>query len=191
MAYTLPEYDDWDGLEMATRVAKGDVSPLDLVEAAIERIEAYNPQLNAVVHRQYEEARHRANGRVGDGAFAGVPFLLKDLLGEEAGQPSTCSNVALADWRAAHDSELVRRFKSAGLNILGRTNTPELGIYGVTESKFRGPAFNPWNLDHSPGGSSGGAGAVGAGWAGRDFENEGQEGAAGSLANNLQFKALS
>ena len=160
MAYSIPEYDTWDGLEMAARVASGDVSPLDLLDAAIERIEAYNPQLNAVVHRQYEDAKQRANSSKHSGPFAGVPFLLKDLLGEEAGQPSTCSNAALASWRAAHDSELVRRFKASGLNILGRTNTPELGIYGVTESQFRGPAYNPWHLDHSPGGSSGGSGAV-------------------------------
>ncbi|MEE2786472.1 MAG: amidase family protein [Myxococcota bacterium] len=160
MADRLPEYDEWDGLDMAARVASGDVSALDLVEAAIERIEAYNPQLNAVVHRQYERARQHARGQSHQSPFAGVPFLLKDLLGEDAGQPSTCSNAALAQWRAAHDSELVRRFKDAGLNIVGRTNTPELGIYGVTESKFRGPAYNPWHLEHSPGGSSGGAGAA-------------------------------
>ena len=92
--------------------------------------------------------------------LAGVPFLLKDLLGEEKENPSTSSCPPMKDWKAPEDSELVKRFKQSGLQLSAVTNTPQLGIYGVTESDFRGPCRNPWNLNHTPGGSSGGAAAV-------------------------------
>lgn len=155
----LPFYDEADATELAEKVANGDVTPRELTEAALERIEARNPALNAVVHLDAERALEQAD-QLPPGPFSGVPFLLKDLMAEDTGQPSTGSCRAMEGWRADQDAELVRRFKAAGLNILGRTNTPELGIYGVTEPAFRGPCRNPWNPDHTPGGSSGGSGAA-------------------------------
>ena len=136
------------------------VSASEVCEAAIAQIDHLNPRMNAVVHAQFADARKRALKTETTGVMSGVPFLLKDLMGEEAGEPSTMSCSAMSEWRAPHDAELVKRFKKMGLNILGRTNAPEFGIYGVTESTFRGPCRNPWNLDHTPGGSSGGSAAA-------------------------------
>ncbi|MEE8410449.1 MAG: amidase [Myxococcota bacterium] len=153
-------YEQYDALGLADLVRKGEVTSAELVDACIERIEAKNPKLNAVVHQQYDLARQRAAGELPDGPFKGVPFLLKDLGAEEAGQPSTSSCRLFENWRPERDCELVARFKKAGVVIVGRTNTPEFGIYGVTESAMRGPARNPWNPDHSPGGSSGGTAAA-------------------------------
>jgi amidase len=156
----FPEYDEHDALGLAELVHKGEVSPAELVEAAIERIEARNPALNAVVHKNYERARRQAASELPDGPFRGVPFLLKDLGAEDAGEPCTASTAALLSWCPDRDAELVARYKRAGLVILGRTNSPELGIYGVTEPRLRGPARNPWDLGRTPGGSSGGSAAV-------------------------------
>ena len=155
----FPEYDDHDATALAALVHTRQVSAAELVEAAIARIEARNPALNAVVHTQFERARREA-GAPRPGPFAGVPFLLKDLMAEDAGEPSTSSCRLGSAWRADRDAELVARYKRAGLIILGRTNTPELGIMGTTESAFRGPARNPYDPTRSPGGSSGGSGAA-------------------------------
>ncbi|MBP6631410.1 MAG: amidase [Kofleriaceae bacterium] len=155
----FPEYDDHDATGLAELVRTGQASAGELVEAAIARVEARDPGLNAVVHRQFERARaEAAAGRTGP--FAGVPFLLKDLMAEDAGQPSTGSCRLGSDWRAPHDSELVARYKRAGLIIVGRCNTSEFGILGSAESDLRGPAHNPWDLARSTGGSSGGSGAA-------------------------------
>jgi amidase len=155
----FPEYDDHDATGLAALVASGAVSAAELVEAAIERIDARNPRLHAVVHTTYERARKEA-GAPRTGPFAGVPFLLKDLMADDAGEPSTSSCKLGSEWRADHDAELVARYKRAGLVVVGRTNTPELGIMGTTESAFRGAAHNPWDLARSTGGSSGGAAAA-------------------------------
>lgn len=155
----LPEYDAADATTLAGWVRDGEVTPAELLEAAVERIEARNPELNAVVHLDVERARAAADS-LPPGPFRGVPFLLKDLMAEDTGQPSTSSCSALADWRAPRDAELVRRFKRSGVNIVGRTNTPEFGIYAATESTFRGPCRNPHDREHTPGGSSGGSGAA-------------------------------
>lgn len=155
----LPEYDAADATTMAGWVREGEVTPGELLDAALERIEARNPALNAVVHVDAERARAMLDD-LPDGPFRGVPFLLKDLMAEDAGQPSTSSCAALADWRAPEDAELVRRFKQAGVVVVGRTNASEFGIYGVTESSFRGPCRNPYAPDRTPGGSSGGSGAA-------------------------------
>src|SRR5881397_3378382 len=136
------EYADHDGLGLAELVRSKEVTPAELVEAAIERIERQNPILNAVVHKAYDEARRTAAGRLPDGPFTGVPFLVKDL-----GCP-------------AADSVLTRRFREAGVVFLGKTNTPEFGITGTTESVLLGPCRTPWNPDHIAGGSSGGAAAA-------------------------------
>ena len=160
MAAPFSEYDRYDGIGLAELVATGEVTPAELVEAAIARIERDNPAINAVVHTQFDRAHAEAAAALPDGPFRGVPLLLKDLMAEDAGEPCTGSTRLRADYRPSSDSELVRRFRRAGLVVVGRTNTPEFGIYGVTEPALRGPTRNPWNLAHTPGGSSGGSGAA-------------------------------
>ncbi len=154
------DYADFDGLDLAGLVRRREVAPTELVEAAIARIEASNPRLNAVVNKLYERARAAASAPLGDGPFAGVPFVLKDLDAAMAGVPLTASCRALADFVPDRDSEMVARYKRAGLIVVGQTSTPEFGILPVTESALRGPTRNPWNLAHTPGGSSGGSGAA-------------------------------
>lgn len=159
---SFPDYERYDATGLAELVRKGEVSPTELVEAAIERIESRNPKLNAVVHESFARARAQASDAASlpDGPFRGVPFLLKDLKAYDAGQPSTAGSRLFATRSITDDDELVRRFKRAGLIICGRTNTPELGILGITEPELFGPSRNPWSPDHSTGGSSGGAGAA-------------------------------
>lgn len=155
------EYAEWDAVEMARLVASREVHASELIDVALRGIAAINPALNAVVH--LDEARARAwaaSCTPGQGPFSGVPFLLKDLGAEDSGQPCTGSARLLADVVADHDAEIVRRFHAAGLITMGRTNTPEFGLMGITESAMRGPARNPWSIDHTPGGSSGGAAAA-------------------------------
>ncbi len=160
----LTEYCEYDGLGLAELVRRGEVSAAELVEEAITRIERHNPVLNAIVYKGYEEARREARGALREGAFRGVPFLIKDLRMQVAGMPMTDGSVFAGDEISSEDSELVKRHRAAGLVILGKTNTPELGITGTTESRRLGPCRNPWNPDHISGGSSGGAAsAVAAG----------------------------
>src|SRR6187431_2931282 len=151
-----------DATEQAALVRSGQVSPTELLEAAIERIESIDPHLNAVVIRWFDEARATAAGPLPDGPFRGVPFLLKDLWAAYAGQPLTNGNRALKDALAPSpaDTTLVGRFRNAGLVTAGRTNSPEFGSLPTTEPEAWGPTRNPWNTDHSPGGSSGGAAAA-------------------------------
>jgi amidase len=158
------EYGRYDGLGLAELIKKRDVSQAEVCEAAIERIEAVNPRINAVITKVYDAARKQANDSLSDGPFAGMPFLLKDLLVAYAGVPFSSGCKGLKNFIPDHDSELVIRFKKAGVNILGKTNTPEFGLVGYTEPELHGPTRNPWNLNHTPGGSSGGsAAAVAAG----------------------------
>ena len=156
---TSEQYAELDGLALAALVREREASPLELVECAIARIEATNPALNAVVHKMYDRARAAAAEPLPDGPFAGVPMLLKDLMAAYAGEPLTSSCRFLADYVPDHDSALVARFKQAGAILLAKTNTPEYGLYPVTESILRGPARNPWNPRFTPGGSSGGSAA--------------------------------
>ena len=155
-----------DAVAQAALVRDGHVSPVELVEAAILRIDKVNPEINAVIHERFDEARAEAAGPLPNGPFRGVPFLLKDLGVMMAGQPYHCGSRFLkgAAYRAPYDSGLTRRFVDAGLVVLGRTNTPEFGTTITTESVAYGPCRNPWNPEHSTGGSSGGsAAAVAAG----------------------------
>lgn len=157
------EYAQYDGLGLAELVAKKQVTPLELAEEAIARVEKHNPALNAVVRPLYEYGRGLA-AAPGDGPFRGVPFLLKDILGNVAGVPTQSGARFLVDLPSAHDDTLVTRFKAAGLVPLGKTNVPEFGLLPTTEGVLYGPARNPWNPRHSTGGSSGGsAAAVAAG----------------------------
>ncbi len=156
-----------DATAQAELVRSGEASPLELVEAAIERIERVNGALNAVITPLFERARDRArSGEIADGPFRGVPFLVKDLDLSTAGDPYHCGMKFLRDARyvAPHDSYLAASFARAGFVNLGKTNTPELGLNVTTEPEAYGPTRNPWNPAHSSGGSSGGsAAAVAAG----------------------------
>ncbi|MNO47315.1 6-aminohexanoate-cyclic-dimer hydrolase [compost metagenome] len=155
------DFSNLDATAQAQLVASGQVTPLELVDAAIARIERFDRRINAVVERQFEQARARARGELPDGPFRGVPFLLKDLAnGAEKGSRHTYGSRLLAQHIAHYDSELVRRFRAAGLIFIGRSNTPEFGIPPTTEPALFGPCHNPWNLKHSTGGSSGGAAAA-------------------------------
>lgn len=156
----FPEYHRYDGLGLADLVRRKQVTPRELVEEAISRIEALNPRLNAVVSRMYDHARAAAQGHVPEGPFAGVPFLLKDLIANCAGVPTSAGSRLLRDIPMPRDSEMVRRFKAAGLLILGKTNTPEFGLTPYTEPDLFGPTRNPWDPTRTPGGSSGGSAAA-------------------------------
>ncbi|MBW0151758.1 MAG: amidase [Phenylobacterium sp.] len=151
------EYAEHDGLGLAALVAKGEVSPAELVEAAIARVERHNGVLNAVVHKAYDEARATAKGKLPDGPFKGVPFLIKDLGAQVKGWPRTSGSRFAQVAADDADSELVARYRAAGVVLLGKSNTPEFGIPGVTNSDQLGACRNPWNPDHISGGSSGGA----------------------------------
>jgi amidase len=152
----------FDGLAQAELVRSGQASALELVDAAIARIEALNPVLNAVIHRQFERARAEAVGHLPDGPFRGVPFLLKDYKGREAGEPyhMGCKALRDIDYRPSSTAPLTMAFRASGLIPLGRTNVPEMALMGTTEPDLYGPTHNPWALDRSPGGSSGGAAAA-------------------------------
>ena len=139
---------------------RGEVSAEEVLEAAIERIEALNPALNAVVTRVYDQARAAAARHDRDAPLAGVPFLLKDLGGAQAGVPLSAGSRFFAHAAAPVDAEIVVRYKRAGLMILGRTNTPEFGLSATTEPVLFGPTRNPWDLARTPGGSSGGSAAA-------------------------------
>jgi len=154
------EYASYDGLGLAELVRKGEVQPSELVEEAIRRIECANPQLNAVIREMYDQARAAVAAGLPEGPFQGVPFLVKDVLADCAGVPSTAGCRFLKDYRPDHDSEMVVRHKAAGLVILGKTNLPELGLLPVTEPELYGPTHNPWDLERTPGGSSGGSAAA-------------------------------
>jgi amidase len=154
------DYDKYDGLGLGELVRKKEVKPSELVEEAISRIERLNPQLNAVIHKMYELARQAADKDLPDGRFKGVPFLMKDIFMAYAGVPLTSGSRFLKDYVPDHDSELVKRFKAAGIIVVGKTNLPEFGLVPVTEPELFGPTKNPWDLTRTPGGSSGGSAAA-------------------------------
>ncbi len=156
---TPDEYMSHDALGLAELVRDREVTAEELVEIALERTDEYNPAINAVVVRR--DARVLAEAESAPpGEFSGVPFMVKDMDGVLADEPNTASSRSLVTWRPAQDSELFARYKAAGLLIAGKTNCPEFGIFGITESELRGPARNPWDLNHTPGGSSGGSAAA-------------------------------
>jgi amidase len=153
-----------DASAQADLVRSGELPARALVEAAIERIERVNPALNAIIHERFEKARDDAPRAAGP--FAGVPIVLKDLGAHSAGDPFHCGMSVLkrAAWTEPDDSPVTSAIRKAGFVVVGRTNTPELGLMPTTEPEAYGPTHNPWNLGYSPGGSSGGsAAAVAAG----------------------------
>ncbi len=155
------EYENHDALGLAALVRAGAVSPAELLEAAIERVEARNPAINAVTMKLYDFGRKMIADGLPDGPFRGVPFLMKDLTSPVAGVRMTRGSRFFADTPPADvDSEHVKRLKRAGLVIFGRTNTCELGLSLTCEPQLHGPTRNPWDLTRISGGSSGGAAAA-------------------------------
>ena len=156
----MPDLAFLDATAQAELVRRGEVTPLDLVDAAIARIERANPVLNAVVTPTFDRARETARGELPDGPFQGVPFLLKDLSAAWAGVPMTSGSAFLRDFVPPVDSVLVQRYREAGLIFLGKTNCAEFGFLPTTEPALFGPTRNPWDVDRTPGGSSGGSAAA-------------------------------
>src|SRR6478735_1761271 len=153
------EYGNYDGVGLAELVRKKQVSAGELLDEAIARTAKVNPQINALVVKHYDYARRQIDEGLPDGAFTGVPFLLKDL-DILQGTRTTFGASIYKDNVADHTGTLAQRFLDAGLTIFGKTSSPEFGLMPTTESRLFGPTRNPWNLDHSSGGSSGGAGAA-------------------------------
>jgi amidase len=163
-----------DATAQAELVRSGDASPKELVEAAIARIEAVNPKLDAVIRTRFDAARAEAAGDLPDGPFRGVPFLLKDLGAHVAGEPTAHGLNLLHDVPRQETSYLAEQFRAAGFIVVGRTNVPEFGTTVTTEPRGFPPARNPWNTDHSTGGSSGGsAAAVASGMVAAAHANDG------------------
>ena len=154
------EYGKYDGLGLAELVRKKKVSPGELVEEAITRIETHNPKLNAVVNKLYERARTAAKGKLPEGPFKGVPFLMKDLIATLEGLPTSGGNKLWKNIPATVTSEMAKRWEATGAIVVGKTNTPEFGLTPYTESDTLGTAHNPWDLSRTPGGSSGGSAAA-------------------------------
>lgn len=149
-----------DATTQAGLVRDKQVKPEELLDGTIERIERLNPQLNAVVLPMYDQARAAIAAGLPDGPFTGVPFVLKDLGAMYAGVVQTQGSAFLKDAVSPVDSELTRRYKAAGLVICAKTNTPEFGLLPTTEPRLFGASHNPWNLDRTTGGSSGGSAAA-------------------------------
>jgi amidase len=164
-AMSFAEYADYDGVGLAALIERHEVTPLELVDAAIARAEALNPSLNAIVYPTFERAReHAKDEQLRDSPFKGVPFLLKDILARTTEAPTRAGSGFVPDQPSPYDAELTVRFRRAGLISLGKSNVPEFGLLPLTEPKLYGPARNPWNPLYSTGGSSGGsAAAVAAG----------------------------
>lgn len=154
---TPDEYASYDAIGLAEAIRSGTVGSDEAVAAARSAIARTNPTINAVVHECSDAC---AADYAADGPFAGVPFLMKDLDLGVAGEPTSEGSRAMLGRVASEDSPLVRRFRAAGFRIVGKTNTPEFGIMGITEPEVHGPTRNPWNPDHTSGGSSGGAAAA-------------------------------
>ncbi|MEO7854542.1 MAG: amidase, partial [Rubrivivax sp.] len=156
----MTDYEDHDGMGLAALVRRGAVSPNELLDAAEARVRQHNPALNAVVTPLFDAARERIGAGLPAGPFQGVPFLVKELVASVAGAATTSASRLYANNRATHDSEIVARFRRAGLVIAGKTNSSEFGLSPCTESHLYGITRNPWQLDLSPGGSSGGSAAA-------------------------------
>ena len=154
------EYEDYDALGLAGLIRGRQTTPEELLDAALDRVAARNPEINAVIHLMEDAARESISRGLPDGPVSGVPFMLKDLHGLFAGEPTTNGSRLYQRNVADHDSTIIARYRRAGLVMLAKTNTPELGISGTTEPVLHGPTPNPWDPARSAGGSSGGAAAA-------------------------------
>lgn len=164
MGALFSEYSNYDGLGLAELVRKGEVTPRELADTALDALERLNPKLNALTYLMADYAEKIISEGLPQGPYTGVPFLAKDLISSYAGYPTNCGSRFYKGWTRDFNSELINRFIRAGLVTIGRTNTPENGISATCEPVANGPSHNPWNLEHITGGSSGGsAAAVAAG----------------------------
>ena len=149
-----------DALALGELLRRGDITPQELIDITVRRIDYVNPILNAVIYRTADPARHLADQQPLGYPFSGAPFLLKDMFAEYQGMPFQEGSRAVTGYISKIDTELVKRYKTAGLLIVGKTNTPEFAGLPTTEPRLHGATVNPWNPDLSPGGSSGGAAAA-------------------------------
>ena len=156
----MRDYESYDALGLAELVRKGEVKPAELLDAALARVSVRNGPLNAVNMLFEGRARRALDAGLPAGPFTGVPFLLKDLHAQLAGERISFGSRLWASFVSETDSELVARYRRAGLVIFGRTASPELGLTASTESVLWGDTRNPWSLERTPGGSSGGASAA-------------------------------
>jgi amidase len=154
------EYRKHDAISLAGLIARREVSAEEVLEAAIARAEQVNTAINAVVHKQYEQARRAVAAGLPDGPLKGVPYLIKDLGFFETGEPATFGSSLFKEFVADHETAYVARCKKAGLVFMGRSSSPEFGLNPNTEPRLYGSCHNPWNLEYSAGGSSGGAAAA-------------------------------
>ena len=158
------DYRKYDAIDLAALILKRQVSAKEVLETAIARAEQVNPSINAIIHKQYEQARRAVTHGLPQGPLSSVPFLIKDLGFFEPGEPATFGSSLFKDYVADHESAYVTRCKKAGLVFMGRSSTPEFGLNPNTEPRIYGSCRNPWNVAYSAGGSSGGsAAAVAAG----------------------------
>lgn len=151
--------DELDGTALVEAIAAGQLTPREAVQGALERIEAHNDTLNAVV-RVRDQALEEAEGELAEGPLHGLPILLKDLHVSVPGEPTGGGTRLLQALPRTRWTTLARRLVEAGAVVVGRTNTPEFGIMGITEPRATGVCRNPWNPEHTPGGSSGGSGSA-------------------------------
>ncbi len=157
---SIEEYLEIDAIGLGEGIARGDYSAQEVNQCAVERARSINPAINAIIHEDYETALKRASTIDSNASpLGGVPFLIKDL-SPVAGLPVNFGSALFKDNVADKNSHIVQRYIEAGLNILGKTNTPEWGLTLTTEPTLNGPSHNPWNLKYSTGGSSGGAAAA-------------------------------
>jgi amidase len=162
----------YDAIGLSELIRKGEITPPEILETTINRIEKINPRINAVIYKMYDQAREAAKiwssltktTKIFDSIFCGIPFLLKDLIAECKGTPFSEGSRAVHGYISKLDSEIVKRHKANGLIIVGKSNSAEFGVLTTTEPLIHGPTFNPWDPSLTPGGSSGGsAAAVAAG----------------------------
>jgi amidase len=154
------EYSQQDATGLAKMISDKEVTSNELLEIAKARCEQVNPKINAVVTTFYDRAiEDIKNSNLQDGFYHGVPFLIKDLLAEYTGTPISNGSKTYSGFVSSKNSELVNRYLASGVNIFGKTSTPEFGVMPVTEPEAFGPCRNPWDLDRTPGGSSGGSGS--------------------------------
>lgn len=153
----FPEYGGYDALGLAGLVKQGEVTPAELLEEAIVRLDAVDAQLNPVVYRMYDEARARVAQSLPEGAFRGVPFVVKDLIQLIPGVPTQSGSRFWEGWTPEAATNLYTRWLDSGVVPFAKTATPELGIVPIAEAEVNGPTRNPWNPERTCGGSSGGS----------------------------------
>lgn len=156
----FPDYDKYDAIGLANLVRAKQVHPTELLDEAVERAARVNPQLNALTYELFDRARVAAQTGLPDGPFCGVPFLVKDLGPRLAGAPHTSGSRFFQDYVPSEDDEFFVRVRRAGLNVFGKTSTPEFGLLPFTEPRLFGACRNPWDPARTPGGSSGGSAAL-------------------------------